>query len=97
MQESEQARELQEAKFSDERGEDMFIYGDLKHFGISQKDFQSAKVFRCKNNKFFREKTGVDQAIGACERMDGERVRKARIIIDYDADFPRIVTRVISL
>lgn len=82
---------------ADHVGEDMSIYEDLKHFGISQKDFQSANVFRCKNNEFFREKTGVDQAIGACERMAGERVRKARIIIDYDADFPRIVTRVISL
>ncbi len=67
----------------------------LKHFGISNKELESAELFRCNNDAFFREKTGVDQAIGAVERFSGEKSKKARIIIDYDANFPSILTRVI--
>ncbi len=68
----------------------------LEHFRISNDDLKSAELFRCNNSVFFREKTGVDQALGAAERLAGKKIKKARIIIDYDANFPSILTRVIS-
>lgn len=68
----------------------------LEHFRISNDDLKSAELFRCNNSVFFREKTGVDQALGAAERLAGKKIKKARIIIDYDANFSSILTRVIS-
>ncbi len=67
----------------------MGIENDLKHFGIKKDSLGSVRLSRCKNDDFFREKTGVNLAIRGCA------LRKARIIIDYDADFPSIITRVI--
>lgn len=75
----------------------IYIEDDLKHFGIEKDELDSAQLFRCKNSDFFREKAGINLAIGECERLNGKAPRKARIIIDYDADFPNIITRVISL
>lgn len=74
----------------------MHIADDLKHFGIGKGELDSVQLFRCQNNDFFREKTGINLAIGECGRLNGTEPRKARIVIDYDADFPNIVTRVIS-
>lgn len=73
----------------------MHIADELKHFGIEKDELESVKLFRCKNSDFFREKLGINFAIGECERLNGKAPRKARIILDYDADFPNIVTRVI--
>lgn len=75
----------------------IYIEDDLKHFGIEKDKLESVQLFRCKNSDFFREKAGVNLAIGECERLNGKAPRKARIILDYDADFPNIITRVISL
>lgn len=77
-------------------GVKMHIEDDLKHFGIEKDELESVKLFRCENSDFFREKLGINFAIGECERLNGKAPRKARIILDYDADFPNIVTRVIS-
>lgn len=74
----------------------MYIENDLKHFGINEEETKDGQLFRCKNSYFFREKTGVNQAMEACERISGSVAKKARIIIDYDADYPNIITRVIS-
>lgn len=74
----------------------MDIEDDLRHFGIEKGELDSAQLFRCQNSDFFREQTGINFAMGECGRLNGKAPRKARIIIDYDADFPSIVTRVIS-
>lgn len=76
--------------------EKLDIEDDLKHFGIEKSELESIQLFRCQNSDFFREKTGINLAIGECERLNGKVPRKARIILDYDADFPSIITRVIS-
>ena len=48
----------------------------LEHFRISNDDLKSAELFRCNNSVFFREKTGVDQALGAAERLAGKKIKK---------------------
>lgn len=70
----------------------------LKHFGISEEEAfpDSDTVVRTpKNGAFFRKELGI----GMCMRLleaDGKKdVRKVRIIIDYDADFPVMVNRII--
>lgn len=72
------------------------IEDDLKHFGIGKDELDFTQLFRCQNSDFFREKTGINFVIGECGRLNGKAPRKARIILDYDADYPSIVTRVIS-
>ncbi len=75
---------------------EMHIEDDLKHFGIEKDELDSVQLFRCQNSEFFRGETGINLVIRECERLNGKAPRKARIIIDYDADFPNIITRVIS-
>lgn len=65
----------------------------LKHFGVSREEVDGAEVFICKNDDFFREKTGIAMNFRCCKAAKGKK--KARIIVDYDADFPRILTRII--
>ena len=65
----------------------------MKHFGVSSEEADRAEAFICKNDDFFREKTGVVLNLRCCEAAKGKK--KARIIVDYDADFPKILTRVI--
>ena len=65
----------------------------LKHFGVSSEETDGEETFICKNDDFFREKTGVAMNLRCCKAAKGKK--KARIIVDYDADFPRILTRVI--
>ena len=65
----------------------------LKHFGVSSEETDGAETFICKNDDFFREKTGISLNLRSCEAV--KEKKKARIIVDYDADFPRILTRVI--
>lgn len=74
----------------------MYIEDDLKHFGIEKGELDSVQLFRCQNSDFFREKTGINFTLEKCKRLNGEEPLKARIILDYDTDFPNIVTRVIS-
>lgn len=74
----------------------MHIEDDLGHFGIEKGELSSVQLFRCQNSDFFREKAGINLALGACSRRTGKVPQKARIIIDYDADFSNILTRVIS-
>ncbi len=63
----------------------------LGHFGISNKKVRKG-FWISGNTGNMRRVLGID-AILKCE-SDG--VRKARIIIDYEAGFPYIVTRVIK-
>lgn len=74
----------------------MHINEALKHFEITDEEFTESKaVCKCTNGQFYREKTGVEHTIGKYEE-DHEKVKgKVRIIIDYDTDFPEIVTRLI--
>ena len=65
----------------------------LKHFGVSSEEADEAEVFICKNDDFFREKTGIALNLKCCEAA--KEKKKVRIIVDYDADFPRILTRII--
>lgn len=65
----------------------------LKHFGVSSEEADGAEVFICKNDDFFREKTGIAMNLRCCKAA--KEKKKARIIVDYDADFPRILTRII--
>lgn len=65
----------------------------LKHFGVSSKEADEAELFICKNDDFFREKTGIALNLKSCKAA--REKKKARIIVDYDADFPSILTRVI--
>ena len=65
----------------------------MKHFGVSSEEADRAEVFICKNDDFFREKTGIALNLKSCKAA--REKKKARIIVDYDADFPSILTRVI--
>lgn len=79
----------------------MAVYIDdaLKHFGINiEEAFSSCThVTTATNGAFFREKLGIDMGIKSMESFGTKDVRKVRIIIDYDADFPVIVQRFIVL
>jgi hypothetical protein len=68
----------------------------LKHFGISNEDSMIGCLGRCDNSDFFRKNMGIDWILER-HKNDGVNVGgKVRIIIDYDANFPKIVTRVIA-
>ena len=60
----------------------------LKHFGVSSEEADEAELFICKNDDFFREKTGIALNLRSCKAA--REKKKVRIIVDYDADFPRI-------
>lgn len=63
----------------------------LEHFGISHKELSKTEPFsEVKNNPNTRKAYGIDRI------LKNRRIQKARIIIDYDADFPEIVIRVFS-
>lgn len=69
----------------------------LKHFGISNEEaFPSSdtKVGTPDNSEFFRRELGIDMCMKLLEADGKKNVRKVRIIIDYDADFPVIVHRI---
>lgn len=63
----------------------------LEHFGISHKELSKTEPFsEVKNNPNTRKAYGIDCI------LKNRKIQKARIIIDYDADFPEIVIRVFS-
>lgn len=65
----------------------------LKHFRVSSEEADGAEVFICKNDDFFRERTGIALNLRCCKAA--KEKKKARIIVDYDADYPSILTRLI--
>lgn len=68
----------------------------LKHFGISDEEaFLKTHLMTPNNSAFFRKELGVDMSIRLMDRPCTKDVRKVRIIIDYDADFPVMVHRII--
>lgn len=69
----------------------------LKHFGINKEEAfpdSDTKVGTPKNGAFFRKELGIDMCMRLLEADGKKDVRKVRIIIDYDADFPVIVHRI---
>lgn len=76
----------------------MEINGILKHFGITDDDVNAAKhLHTATNGQYFKKEMGVTHFIKKHEEEAGELPKgtKVRIIIDYDADFPEIVARII--
>lgn len=67
----------------------------LKHFGISNEDSMIGSLGRCDNSEFFRTNMGIDWILER-HKNEVDVGGKVRIIIDYDKDFPKIVTRVIA-
>ncbi len=67
----------------------------LKHFGISNEDSMIGSLGRCDNSEFFRKNMGIDWILER-HKNEVDVGGKVRIIIDYDKDFPKIVTRVIA-
>ena len=63
----------------------------LKHFGISHNELSKIEPFsEVPNTPNMRKACGIDYL------MRNNENKKARIVIDYDADFPRMVIRVFS-
>ena len=67
----------------------------LKHFGISNEDSMIGSLGRCDNSEFFRKNMGIHWILER-HKNEVDVGGKVRIIIDYDKDFPKIVTRVIA-
>lgn len=67
----------------------------LSHFGIKNEEVFGVihDLESSANSPFFRKNMGIDFIL----RNHVKEGKKVRIIIDYDADFPRILSRVISL
>ena len=63
----------------------------LDHFGIKQEDLEGCDTFMPLNREGIRENTGIAIA----ERS--LNLKKARITIDYDADFDFVLMRITSL
>lgn len=67
-----------------------------EYFEISDEEYMKADdIFVCKNNEFFREKTGISIVMKALEEKKETKNKKTRIIVDYDESFPEILTRII--
>ena len=63
----------------------------LKHFGISNREARKG-FWMTKNTGNMRKILGIETVL----KSEPKEIRKARIIIDYEAGFPHIVTRVIK-
>ncbi len=63
----------------------------LEHFGISNREVQKG-FWMAKNTGNMRKILGIETIL----KGELKEIRKARIIIDYEAGFPHIVTRVIK-
>lgn len=62
----------------------------LKHFKISKEELTKGS-YVAKNKESVRNNTGIILA------TNNGKIKKAHIIIDYDADFPYVLIRTISL
>ncbi|MDO4285559.1 MAG: hypothetical protein Q4C60_09530 [Eubacteriales bacterium] len=62
----------------------------LRHFGVQ--DLNGMEIGECGNTPFFLEKTGIQFLLNRLP-VGKQNTKKARIIIDYDADFPKILVR----
>lgn len=62
----------------------------LEHFGISNREVLKG-FWITKNTGNMRKILGIETVL----KSEPKEIRKARIIIDYEAGFPHIVTRVI--
>lgn len=60
----------------------------MEHFGIAPDE----DIYLAKNNDFMKKVINLETIITAHEKQ----IKKARIIIDYDKDFPYFTTRIIS-
>ncbi len=68
----------------------------LKHFGITEEEIRGVpNIHHGSNCDFYREKMGIDWMLRDMKHFGKQEKRKARIIIDYDADFPAIVAQII--
>ena len=74
----------------------MYVDKVLEHFGISDEEAFSGTFLKTPDNSaFFRKELGIDMSIRSMENSGLKDVRKVRIIIDYDADFPVMLQRLI--
>lgn len=62
----------------------------LRHFEIKAEDFPTEPLSEINNNENTRKAYGIDRI------MRGRADKKVRIVIDYDADFPKLILRVFS-
>lgn len=68
----------------------------LEHFGITEKDIREIPhIYHSSNCDFYREKMGIDWMLKDIKHSGKQEKRKVRIIIDYDADFPAMVSQII--
>lgn len=63
----------------------------IEHFGLKPEDLEGCEVITPLNKQSVRDHTGITVSESSFD------TRKARIIVDYDADFDFILMRVISL
>ena len=91
------ATEVKEGGDEERMGHMKYIEDALKHFGINDQEANNCTYLTsCTNSAFLKKESGIDFHLKSIERNDGKEIRKARIIIDYDADFPVIVNRIIA-
>lgn len=64
----------------------------LEHFGINDDEIKGNGFWIIKNTEISRKNLGI----GNVPDINGDEIKKAQIIIDYDSDFPLIVKRIIS-
>lgn len=74
-----------------------YIEDALKYFEINDQEANSCTYLKsCTNSDFIKKESGIDFHLKSIQRNEGKEIRKARIIIDYDADFPVIINRIIT-
>jgi len=68
----------------------------LNHFEITEQEIREVPhIYHSANCAFYKEKMGIDWMIKDIKHFENQKKRKVRIIIDYDTDFPAIVSQVI--
>ena len=63
----------------------------IEHFGLKPEDLEGCAVITPLNKQSVRDRVGITVSESSFD------TKKARIIVDYDADFDFILMRVISL
>lgn len=64
----------------------------LEHFGITDDEIKENGFWIVKNTETSRKNLGIGNILD----INGDEIKKAQIIIDYDSNFPLIVKRIIS-
>lgn len=70
---------------------DKMVQEALEHFKVTDEETESG-FWTARNTEATRNILGVGYILASC----GTDIKKARIIIDYEADYPLIVGRVIT-